>query len=431
MKYSASNLSKARKLFSASLIVLVTASCHIYAAEQQVGWSISSRHIYDDNPRLRSEEKESISGVHIKPEVSYQYFDGINKVSTETLYTKESFNRTDYDFEGYSASLNFEHARENNTFSTEIETTRRPTRVTELDESGISGNVASARDNHIVSLGWRSLINENQILDINASAQKTEYESENIADYEFYGIQATWHQVLSESFTGVAQLNYSYYDAGYSDDFALSAQLTSPGQITTKSETYGAMLGFDWQITERLSWDTLVGTAEVETKQLIDIETQQLFFFPDFSTTLGGKQETEDDSDTLLFDTSAHYALEPGAMSLSFSRRTRASGNGALREDNDVRFTYSHYLTELSQLKAKIYVGLQKSLSDETLSISRDDRRYVSAEVSYSHKITQSISAIATIRHRSQEYPDRIDNDRAESLSGLLEIRYQPNHLFW
>ena len=412
------------------------------ASEQQLNWSLRSKYEHNNNIRLSSNNKESVSGAILQPKVRYQFSNNIDTLSSDILVSLERFNRPQYDFNHYTAAVDYKRVLNTQRFSIGVDSNRRATRSTEIDDTGNVGNVASFKIDTIGDAGWQYFLNRTNSLSLAVALQSTHYETEALADFQFANAGLGWQNTLSTTMAVTTQLYYTEFKSEFSQDFLLSPRIignrlvippipSSPGDVTTRSETTGIQTGLNWQLSQQLTLNTVIGVGQTQSDQTVAIESVITFVPPATFIDFGGNNTNSSKTTTYTFESSIDYQFETSKLVFEISRDTRASGNGSLREFDNVEIDYNSKLSDISELTMRLRASRRSNIDDSTISLSNSNRRYHEAFVSYTRRLNASWSGVLTMRYRSQEFADERDNDTAESLSGTFEIRYQPQSRIW
>lgn len=379
-----------------------------YASEKQFMWSLQSGYSHDSNTRLSTTDEQSLSGYNIKPEAEYRFNDGINQYSSELSMNAESYNQSEYNFEGYSTKLDYRRNLERSSFLIDFGSDRSSTRTTEENDTGNITREASYKITTGNNLSWQYLIDPSSSLVIGTNAQKVKYESESFSDYTNLGLNVTWQKSTTQKTTWLTQIYHSVYE---SDSPLVIGNST--GELATESITNGLRIGLEHQFSPVFSFDFLIGNAKTRTRQVLDLTDQS----------------SRNSSRLLVLDTSFDYRLSIGKLSFSASRDIQASGNGSLIEADNATINFNHNLSDMSKVFYELHYLQQRN--DSNSINSDDDREFYRFGINYQRRLKNHLSITIGTSYRRQKLLENSDNDKAESVSGNISFRYQPQKIIW
>lgn len=396
------------------LFLIAIATDNSYSAEQQLAWSMQNDFEHDDNFRLTNSNEQSLSGYSLGSNLDYMVSDEINQLSFKNSISLEKYNRSEYDFEGYSTNLGYSANMERNAILIDLDSTKLSTRTTENDDTGNIINQASYRMNTNGSLSWRYLVNETNDVLLSSSKQKTLYESDLFADYDIDNYSATWQYKQSQKTMWRLRTYYSEYEADFFQTIGTNIITNN-----TTSETTGLEITVERNFSYKLSLEASIGNADIKT----DI-TQQ-------NSTTNQIVNSNANADLVIYSAAINYALVSGNLLFSTSRNTQASGSGSLVEVDEASFTMVNNLSELDQIRTQLQYIKRSDIDNNLNSLSENSRDFYGVNAFYTRKITSKLSSTIGVGYRTQEFNDRNDNGEADAFSGTLSINYAPNRLIW
>lgn len=404
----------------------------INASEKSLDFSLYSSFQYNNNFRLSVEDGESVSFTQLKPEIKYQLREANWSIGAKTQALVDQYNRAKYDATGFDVTAFTSRSFERYSLDFAMEYQHLPTSTTEIDDTGFISDSTTFRDNELATVSWQYMVSPTQTLLLDGSFQKISYESDNFSDYDYSNISGTWQRALSDRLRALLAFRYSVFDSISTNPITLFPGVTGNSKRTIESETLGLSTGMDWDITPRLNLNFQVGVATVDTREIQVVEPVELILFPGFSIELGDTEVRFDSQDKMfLLDGALRYQMERSFFKLTASTRSQPSGNGTVRQEYSMGIHVKHDLTERSSLMAKADFKLQEALSENFNQAGVDDRYFLNTSVRYSYKLSQSWQSSLSLRYLAQEFPNRSQTQRSESLSGFVEFLYQPTSIFW
>lgn len=398
----------AGKLIIIALVCIAPSAA--LAAQNQLNWSVRAEFEHDNNVSLRSENPQSTAASQLKPDLGYQYDNGVHVLSANTALTFTNFNDSVYNSDDQLFSTSYQHRGETASQSLKLTSTRDSSRSSEIDDTGFVGDAATRRVKNLGELGWNQALSETDSLSLSGFYQKTNYQSLQLADNSIEGLNSGWQHIYSARFNTVVQLMYQDFNSElFSSVFGI------PTRILTNSRSSGAQLTLGYQMSELWKLSLELGSSKVDTEQQFD---SRYFNFLN-------EVETDTDTYALKFDRKG----ETSAWKLSISQNNDASGNGTLRVDQRAEATYTQSFSKRSKLTTALRYIKRKALNSELVSFSNEEREYYSARLAFSYRVTEFFWASIETTYKEQQYLD--SDNRADALIGTLALTYRPSAKLW
>ena len=414
---------KAIRALAAAVICLLPLAA--LADEWSARPRVSSRLVYDDNPRLWRDHTNDALGVVTEAAVDLGWSDGASQLSftprlryneygsdhpeldsLDQYYTLSGATSTERAKFGLSASASF--ATVLSTEDVVEETGGRERRDRKVD-----------RDSLTINPSFSYVLSERDTLGVDVTASDVDYQGPGYHDYQFYTANLSLGHALSERDTVSAILYLSRYDRTMLESGTTlrlpfgSGSLLVPvrGDVDATTDSIGAQAGYERSLTETLKGRVAAGVVRSE----LSAEKAKL------PGGLPSVELVEDSTDWgQLVNLSLSEKLERMTWEVAASRTLSPTGDGVLVRRDEVSGGLSRELAPRTSGRLRL-VGFR----EEGLKSSADysDRKYARVEAGVSYRLTPfwTVSGHYQFRHEKYEYAD----DAANSNAFWLSIGYQ------
>lgn len=175
-----------------------------------------------------------------------------------------------------------------------------------------------------------------------------------------------------------------------------------PDLAGIESDSYGATLTYDRQITERYSTFVRAGYESIDT------------------TSVVGGQSVDSSDGALLFGAGLRRQFEVSRLVLDAQRSVGPSGIAELLERNLVRARFIRDLSELTELRITARYQDTSSTADNSLL---SDRQFARVELDVDRRLTRAFSVIAGYAYTRQEF----DGAGSEESSNAVYVGFSYN----
>jgi hypothetical protein len=355
---------------------------------------------YDDNIRVTSINQITLSGITLDGYVDTAYATprfkatahlklGIERYDSVDLDTDDALleepKTSDFDNESQDFNTNFSYDWERHSLSLYGSYSRDSTLNTQFQETGLGGlraiEGATRRTTSMANSAWRWQVSQRQQLETTLQWQTVDYESQLYVGYDYSSIMTNWSYTLSERLSLQIQPYFSRFENDASSPVI--------------SDTLGLRVGANWAVSEKWQLNALVGSALVSTERsggffVFNPETGQVEFI-----------ELEDDENSsFIGDVTLGFDEEYYGLSMNVSAAVSPSGDGILRQNNEVRLSYYWTPRERIRLDFDASIGL----SDTTGDRIDDQRDFSQAGVRVGYQFVESWWLSMRYRYRTQEY---------------------------
>ncbi len=386
---------------------------------------VSSRLVYDDNPRLWRDHTNDALGVVTEAAVDLGWSDGASQLSftprlrhneygsdhpeldsLDQYYTLSGATSTERAKFGLSASASF--ATVLSTEDVVEETGGRERRDRKVD-----------RDSLTISPSFSYVLSERNTLGVDVTASDVDYQGPGYHDYQFYTANLSLGHALSERDTVSAILYLSRYDRTMLESGTTlripfgSGSLAVPvrGDVDATTDSIGAQAGYERSLTETLKGRIAAGVVRSE----LSADKARL------AGGLGSVELVEDSTDWgQLVNLSLSEKLERMTWDLAASRTLSPTGDGVLVRRDEVSGGLTRELAPRTSGRLRLIGFREEGLKS---SVDYSDRKYARLEAGISYRLTPfwTLSGQYQFRHEKYEYAD----DAATSNAFWLSIGYQ------
>ncbi len=407
------------------MVVALTTSVGVQAAEWALDPHISARTRYDDNYRLNTSNELTVWETAILPKLTFS-----RTTERDRIAGTAGLNLRRFDEDGLDRNDRFLKFESSRLFETSrVGLNADYTRDSSLDSELVGDQLfldRVARERWSISPSWTYTLS--QTTQLNASYQFVDLSYPDISDNQQY----TGYQYH------VASLGMSY---GISPTTRLTSQLNASrserDDNTLRSNNVQISLGLEHAFSARLTGAASVGTGRTESKLSQDALTCSGILLPGFFFGTTGTVCVDPDSLTIIpfttatqtsntsssssvYNASLDYLLETGKLSMSMSRSITPYTNGSLVSNDRLRLSGTHQLSH--KVESSLSLDWYKTTStDDTSGIL--DRSTFSIRPGLHWNFERDWSLSASYRYFKQDYEGRAD--AAVSNSAELTLTYR------
>lgn len=343
---------------------LLSANASAYDWKNRYGANLTLG--YNDNFRLSesNEIETSSSNLGVFTDIT-----GNTEISSLQLAIRangDSYSESEIENStSYNVLLATSRRGERLTGSLNISADSASTTETELLDTGVT--VDGTRDTLSVSPRLSYQFNERNNASVSLNARDVSYDTVSLTEYTDNSLQLTWSHRLDEASDISLSLRTSEYDPEEGD----------------RIDTDSINAAYAWRTSEAMTYELSVGYTDVDRPGN-----------PEAGSVYG-------------FD--ARYQRdERNTFGLNVTNSYQPSGEGDVREQDQLGLQWNHGLSERSQLNLVVD------------AISTEDRDFISFLFGGNHQYSREVNLAANIRYRQQ---DSNSND-ADSLSLLVSLSY-------
>ena len=385
-----------RKLAILPLMLLATtASGREYAFE----YGVQAGYEYNDNVGLTPEEEVDISGGQIDVPVNLSMRTERLEAALAGSLGYARFNEDDYDSDYQFLEARSKYQLENGEIEGAASYREETTRESEFLDTGRVGSEASEVDTIAFEGAGLHMFTAKNGITGGVAYEDVDYESDFYQDYEFLSGYLGWVNRWDE--------RLSFRLQGYGNQF------DNEGDIEIESTSWGAETGFDYQVSERLDMQLLVGWVWIDTE---------------YSTQLPVTPE-DDESDGLQLEGALTYTRERYELEARVTSGPSPSGNGYLLYADQLDLAYRYGLTEHHDCSLGMTVGQSESV-DDRLSTSRDYAQ-ISAGLAYEFTSEWSLQGIYEYSYQDQTFALGAEPGDADSNAVYITVIYKPEKTIW
>ncbi|NQX87054.1 MAG: hypothetical protein HRT77_00165 [Halioglobus sp.] len=381
-------------LMSVSTILSVNSTANEYSFE----YSVQGGYEYNDNIGLRSEDEIDVSGGVITAPATLTIRSERLETSLIGELTSAKYDDSDFDSDDQNLEGRTQYLLERGELTGYAGYKRDSTRTSEFLDTGIVGLRATRVEHATAGGSVDYMFTEKNGLVAGVDYLDRDYDSPLQTDFDNISGYAGWRHQQTER----TSLRLQVIAARYENDANL--------QVT--SDSVGAQVGFDSELSEALNVFLLVGWVNVDT---------------DYSANASSIVTTPDDdsNDVFQMNGSLVYRQERNELSLEVSSGTRATGSGTLDESHRLNLSYNFRWTEGSRLRLALVGGKNSSLDSDV----DDDRDYARGRIGVDYRIAESWYLGGTYTYSYQDR-QRADGD-ADSNQIDLSLIFRPDRHVW
>lgn len=405
-----------RQALLATLLVgaVLDSSALEYSLETEL--DVVARH--DDNIRLRVNDEESVSGYRIEPRIKSKVRSDNWETSADLKLGFSEF--SDDGFDSNDQYLTLSGEREGERYSTRLtaNVTRDTTRTSEEDDSGRVSN--DRREFYALSPYWQYRVTQKNLLSLSGNASKADYKSTSYTGYEYWSAQAQWTYLYTQRLRFSANLNTSDYSSDERADNRFSIFGITQA---TNSESLGYQLGVSYQVTTKLSLEALWGQSHADTSYETGDPNN---FCVIFACDIDGFKATSEQVNAGL-----EWKNERHSLSASYTIDSRPSSDSYVLEQETYKLNWAYRLGENNRVSVNTRYGENEALggADAGSNALSSERKYLTAEARYHHRVFERWYVNAKLRYRYQDYATV--EGSAEGLGATIGITYRPTKFIW
>jgi hypothetical protein len=325
---------------------------------------------YDDNFRLSTDDEVETSSTE------FGLFAGIaGTTEISTINLTLGLNGTTYsessidDETSYTLSLATTRTGERLSNSLDVLLESAATTETELLDTGFLDEDGT-QDTISVTPGLSYQVDERNSLSASLSLQDVSYDTDSLTDYTENSLSLSWIYQLDETSSVSTSLEHIVYDPDDDDE----------------TNTDGVYLGYELRASAATTYNFTVGFTEVE------------------------RPDDTEDGNNYSFAVN-HVTDARNSFTLALSNSYEASGEGDVREEDQLNLGWNHDLSERAQF----------TLLAE--GVSTDDRDFYSLEIGSNYQYTPEMALSAMYRYREEDESSR----NADSSAVFFSLIYSSN----
>ena len=343
---------------------------------------------YDDNVRLRDEDKEDALGVIVRPELDIHGRGENWDIVFTNFAAFERYDDSSFDSDNFGVELDSSYRTQLQVFGLDGLVSRETTLVTEQDDTG---DFEDEGFKHTYEVGpfWSYQFTPRQSIGLGADVEIVDYTgTDAFDDFQTYGGDISWGYQLTEQDEITTSFIYSHTN---NDD-----------DENSESDFFGIALGWGQEVSDRLDWFFQAGPRYFESE-----EDQP-----------GGGTD-KDSSFGYFFNGELKYrATELLNLRARVERRVVGSGGGGSTETNRLRLN-AHYRFQprwVASLATAFTLNQDPSDDDD-----ERDRNFFSVTPRIAYVVTPDWQVWSSYRFRTDNEKGA---DRAYSNAVFVGVTY-------
>ncbi len=389
----------------ASALSMVTVTLSSQASEYSLGYSVEGSAEYNDNIALRTEDIIDISGGSISLPVTLTSRSERLKSSLMGELTSSKYSESGYDSDDQNLQGDTRYQLERGELTGNAGYKRDSTRNTAFLDTGVVGLNATRVEEATIGGSGDYMFTEKNGIVAGADYMDLNYDSPLYDNYDYIAGNVGWQHQWTER----TLLRLQGIANRYQND----------ADLQQTSDSLGAQVGFNSQLSEPLRIFLLAGWVNVET---------------DYSTNSSIALPENESSDVFQMNGSLNYRQERYELSAAVRSGTRPSGNGNLGKTNQLDLNYRYYVSERSRFDLGL-VGGRDSTLNENVS---NDRDYARVKLRLDYRIAQSwyVAGAYMFSYQDRENDggfvnaDQTDGS-ADSNQINISLIFQPENIVW
>ena len=362
-----------------------------FAADWQLGASLTEEFVYDDNIRLESGSPDAVWGLSTRPRISLDgrspRFDlgftaGLNYSFFEGQNDLDSFDQ--------NAGVNATLRQQRGVLGFSGQFQRAATRVTEVDDTG---RVLSDAIRLSFSAGpsWSYLVTPTDRVGLRASVAHVTFDTDALNDYNNYSGGPFWSHQLTEKDSVELSGSYSRFERRSGPDL--------------KSDTASGGARFSHRFTPRLDGFVNAGGRYTRTREDVVVG----------ATTVS----RTDESAGISAGAGLTLKSERASITAAYERSLSPSGSGRLQERDTVSVAATYDVSPLISANLATNFILQDAVEDGVDT----KREFISAEPGITWKFHRDWDLRMSYRFRTQRLGD--GGERVYSNAGLASVTWR------
>ncbi len=366
------------------------------ANDYSIEYGIEAGYEYNDNINLSSINPTAVSGGRFSIPVTLVAENDRLEAMLAGGVTLYRFDEDAYDSDDYSIEGRVKYRFEYSELQGYAGYLRDSTRTSEFLDTGVVGLEATPRE--VASLGgaYSHLLSETNSLILELDYSAIDFESGLYQDTKFAEGRFGWGHRRNENLRLRLQ--------GYLNRFENEGNI-----IQVETDSFGAEIGFDYEISEVLNAELLAGWV---------------WFDSDYSTGLSAVSD-ESEADGLLLEASLNYLREYHEFGAEIQARPNPSGNGTLQYVRQIDLGYRYHLSERSSFDLSLILGQNESVDDRI----ENGRDYASVSLGLEYRLASNWLLSASYVHSYQKF-DR-EGESADADGVYLTLAYRPEKSLW
>jgi len=365
--FSTRNFGRLGLLLILAFLILLT--CRPASAyDWNTGYGADLTLGYDDNFRLSPDDELNTTSTSVGVAADITGATEISNISLAIGVNGTSYSESSIDDDtSYNLSLDTSRTGERLSSFLSARFESRATTETELLDTGFTEEDGT-RDLVNVAPGLSYQVDERNSLSASLNFEDVTYDEVSLTEYTNNSVSLSWEHGLDEASSVSTSLQHSVYDPDDNDE---------------DTDINSLNLGYELRASEATTYNFSVGYTEVE------------------------RPNDKEDGGNYAFDVN-HRPDERNSFSLGLSNSFETSGEGNVREEDQLNLQWNHALSERAQV----------TLSME--GVSTDDRDFYSFTAGSNYQYTQEIGLSASYRYRERDE----GLESADSSAVFLSLSY-------
>ncbi len=370
------------------------------ANEYSFEYAVEGGYETNDNVRMTQDDELDISGARVTLPATLATR---SERLTATLDGELMFSRFDedaYDSDDQDLQGRANYLLERGEVEGYAGYKRDTTRTGEFDDTGVVGLKANRRETASFGGSGDYLITTRNGVTGGLGYRSIDYDSVLLNDYSFLNANGGWLHQWSER----SRLRLEAYWSRYEND-------SNTGSGAEESDSIGAWLGYDVDLSEQIKGSLSAGWANVESK------------YP------AGSGLDDEEFDSFLLQGDLTYIQERSRWKVTVKSEPSGSGAGNVVEHYMGSLDYQFKWTERSKIKAFAVAGRRESFRDDN-DASRD---YARLRLFIDYRFAESWYVAGTYQYsyQDQNVGQPLQGGSADSNAFYLSITYQPTKSVW
>ena len=389
----------------ASALWMVSATLSSQASEYSLGYSVEGGAEYNDNITLSPEDEIDVSGGSISLPATLTRRSERLESSLMGELTSSRYSESGYDSDDQNLQGDTRYQLERGELTGNAGYKRDSTRNTEFLDTGVVGLDATRVEEATFGVAGDYMFTEKNGIVAGADYADLSYDSPLYDNYDYIAGNAGWQHQWTER----TLLRLQGIASRYEND----------ADLQQTSDTIGAQVGFNSQLSEQFRVFLLAGWVNVDT----DYSTNSPIVLPE-----------DESSDVFQMNGSLNYRQERYELSAGVRSGTRPSGNGNLGETNQLDLNYRYFVSERSRFDLGLVGGRNSSLNEEV----NNDRDYARVKLRLDYRIAQSwyVACGYVFSYQDRETENRFaDADEidgsADSNQFNISLIFEPEKSVW
>lgn len=416
------------------LFVILLAFCpKIAATDYAIGLNVDGRAIYDDNFRLTEKDKIVIHGMEATPQLLLNADTEDTRWNLDTKLRSARYNENEYDTDDQFLSGEYSQQFERSSIGLGINISHDSTNTSEFARSGRISNKSERHEHYELSPSWNYGLTENNVIGLNGTYSRDNYENTNYIGYDFWQAGATWSYMYTERLSFLSRTSQTRYRSedlrGEVPYFFIPVfhPLFLAGfaeqSTATKQTTTSLLVGVKYLWSEQQFLSLLIGHSKRKTEYPLEDPKE---ICDQYYSILCLREDQSGYG--LTTDVQWGWKNERHKLDLNLSQSTQPTSNGQAVDQLQLSGSWSYALSELQSTRIAMQGYRDRDIDDKARS-SNLDRDYLSVALEYNYRLTEVWQITSSYQYRLQKHTELGVN--ADAQVATLGIRYQPTEWHW